>query len=97
MMGMIEGILPRPYEWGAYGGCGEETREVVGAFGGEAGLAGLGAGYLLQGFAEMPVFWRTKFPGDRRYAMGKGDKKSKRGKIFRKSHGKTRPKKKPKK
>jgi 30S ribosomal protein S31 len=24
--------------------------------------------------------------------MGKGDRKSKKGKIFRKSHGKTRPK-----
>lgn len=24
--------------------------------------------------------------------MGRGDKRSKRGKIFRKSHGKTRPK-----
>ena len=28
--------------------------------------------------------------------MGKGDKKSKKGKIFRGSHGKTRPKKKQK-
>jgi len=27
------------------------------------------------------------------YPMGKGDKKSKKGKIFRGSHGKTRPKK----
>ena len=29
--------------------------------------------------------------------MGKGDKKSKKGKIFRGSHGKTRPKNKKKK
>jgi ribosomal small subunit protein bTHX len=28
--------------------------------------------------------------------MGKGDKKTTKGKIFRKSHGKTRPKKKQK-
>jgi ribosomal small subunit protein bTHX len=39
--------------------------------------------------------WEYRYDGitGRRYAMGKGDKRSKRGKIFAKSHGKSRPRK----
>ena len=41
------------------------------------------AGLRVIQFGAIPTYWRSK--------MGKGDKRTRKGKIFNRSYGKTRP------